>query len=91
MILATHDPLTAMAQTDQSMLNELVDSIEIENDEAQELLDKLICANSEHDVDLSDQIEIRFGIEIDCLDENEQEQVYTRLKKEGIKCRLLTL
>jgi DNA modification methylase len=41
LILATHDPLTAMAETDQALLDELVQGLEIDNDETQKMLDEL--------------------------------------------------
>jgi DNA modification methylase len=41
LILATHDPLTSMAETDQALLDELVQGLEIDNDETQKMLDEL--------------------------------------------------
>ena len=41
LILATHDPLTSMAETDQALLDELVQGLEIDNDETQKMLDGL--------------------------------------------------
>lgn len=41
LILATHDPLTSMAETDQALLDELVQGLDIENDETQKMLDEL--------------------------------------------------
>ena len=41
LILATHDPLTSMAETDQALLDELVQGLDIDNDETQKMLDEL--------------------------------------------------
>jgi len=41
LILATHDPLTSMAETDQALLDELVQGLDIDNDETQKMLDDL--------------------------------------------------
>ena len=41
LILATHDPLTSMAETDQALLDELVQGLEIDNDETQKMLNEL--------------------------------------------------
>lgn len=42
-------------------------------------------------LDLSDSILSRFVIEIECINECEQEKFYTKLTKEGYKCKILTL
>ena len=42
LILATHDPLTSMAETDQALLDELVQGLDIDNDATQKMLDELV-------------------------------------------------
>ena len=55
LILATHDPLAAMAETDQALLDQLVGSIDfIENDNAKEMLDSI--ASDEIIESVEDQI-----------------------------------
>jgi polyhydroxyalkanoate synthesis regulator phasin len=46
LILATHDPLTSMAETDQALLDELVQGLDIDNDETQKMLDGLATDQS---------------------------------------------
>ena len=41
--------------------------------------------------DLSDSLEQKFEIAVECLDEGNQEQIYSQLMELGLKCRLLTL
>jgi hypothetical protein len=41
--------------------------------------------------DLSERIESKFMIEVICVSESEQEQLYNELTKKGYQCRLLTL
>ena len=41
--------------------------------------------------DLSDDVAECFEIIVECKDETEQEQIYNRLTKEGLICRVLTL
>lgn len=41
--------------------------------------------------DLSDQIGMSYKIEIDCVGEAEQEELYNLLTEQGYKCRVLTL
>ena len=42
LILATHDPLTAMAETDQTLLDELVRGLDIDDEDTQNMLDELV-------------------------------------------------
>lgn len=41
--------------------------------------------------DLSDSIESSFRVEISCVSEGEQEQIYNELMGRGFECRILTL
>lgn len=41
--------------------------------------------------DLSDEIDVSFRVEITCVSEREQEQVYNELLGRGFECRILTL
>lgn len=41
--------------------------------------------------DLSDKVGAIFEAIVECADEYEQEEVFTRLNEEGLKCRVLTL
>lgn len=41
--------------------------------------------------DLSDKIVCEFKIEVDCLNEQTQEELFNELNERGLKCRILTL
>lgn len=41
--------------------------------------------------DISDQIQNEFKVEVTCVNEAEQEQLYNKLIDEGYECRILTL
>lgn len=41
--------------------------------------------------DISDQIQNEFKVEVTCVNEAEQEQLYNKLINEGYECRILTL
>lgn len=41
--------------------------------------------------DLSDKVAETYEVIIECADELQQEEIYTRLSSEGMKCRVLTL
>ena len=43
------------------------------------------------EIDLSNNIEIDYKLEIDCESEEEQENLFNELTKKGISCRVLTL
>lgn len=42
-------------------------------------------------IDLSDDLDIAFKIEIECENESEQEKLYNELINRGLQCKLLTL
>lgn len=48
-------------------------------------------STEEEQIDLSDDLDIAFKIEIDCENESEQEKLYNEFLNRGFKCRLLTL
>lgn len=41
--------------------------------------------------DLSDQLQIEYKVEVSCINEADQEQLFNKLTGEGYECRLLTL
>jgi ParB-like chromosome segregation protein Spo0J len=97
-LLALHDPLAAMAEADEDVLRELLDGMETESDALRAVLDDLLGEPpgdekedepppSPSDVDIQDA----FQVVVECGDETQQQEVYERLTREGLKCRLLTL
>jgi len=92
-ILATHDPLAAMAGTDSQLLGELLQGMETENAALQSMLDGLTA-----EVDLADdealkdlEIPEAYQVVIDCGDETEQRELYEQFRGQGYQCRVLTL
>lgn len=47
--------------------------------------------NTDELTDLSDKIALEFKIEVDCLNEQTQEELFNELNERGLKCRILTL
>jgi len=93
-LLAVHDPLAAMAETDDELLAELVATVETENEALRELLaqpsdDPLpdIEPIAPTDLDIPES----YQVVVECDDEIEQKSLYEQLTAEGFKCRLLTL
>jgi len=97
-ILITHDPLAAMAEADERQLHELIRSCDFESPQVVEMLEQL-----EKDVEKANQqfpdfegqpeLEIPelFQVVVECSGEEEQQAMYDRMRKEGYRCRVLTL
>ncbi len=97
-ILLTHDPLAAMAEADEKQLHELVEASDFESPQVVEMLNRLEQdverANRQFsDFDERPEVEIpeSFQVVIECRDEDEQQAMYDRMRKEGYRCRVLTL
>jgi ParB-like nuclease domain len=94
-ILATHDPLAALAGVDRDALESLLDNVTTESAALQSVLDDLLPARDVEGDDQSPAAETNipriFQVIVDCRDEAEQQAVYERLVAEDHKCRLLTL
>jgi len=93
-LLALHDPLAAMAEMNQEKLNELLAEVETRNEALRKELDQL--GNSDSDLlvgSIVDEVRVPeiYQVVIECQDEDEQRDVYERLKAEGRKCRLMNL
>ena len=97
-ILLTHDPIATMASADQQQLSELLSAVQFEHEGVSEMLVQL-----QHDVSRaaqtfghsSDRPEVNipesYQIVVECCDETEQQTLYERMRKEGYRCRVLTL
>jgi hypothetical protein len=91
-LLATLDPLAALAGKDESKLVELLSEIDSDSAAVQEMLSNLVSMKTlEGDigVDESDKIQERFEIVIECEDEAEHRALLDRFLAEGLKCRAL--
>ena len=95
-ILATLDPLSAMAGKNEELLADLLTGIETESEALQDLLNQTLgqptLPDDETDKPAKDAfIPELFQVVIECEDESQQEELYNRLQAEGLKCRLLNL
>ena len=95
-LLATLDPLAALAGTDQTMLDNLLAQIETENIAVQEFLRSLTDSQSEDCVsDLFEPKEVNipevFQILVTCRDEEEQREIFENLTTDGRNCRIVNL
>jgi len=92
-LLATLDPLAALADTDQTMLDDLLANIETENVAVQEFLrgmtdlDGDAVAGSQSDVEIPEVYQIL----VTCQNEEEQREIFEQLTAEGRKCRVVNL
>ncbi|MCL2305230.1 MAG: hypothetical protein FWC43_07800 [Planctomycetaceae bacterium] len=90
-LLAVFDPISAMASSNSELLDELVRSIETQDESLRNLLDELHtpAVNSE------DQKEIHlptlFQLLVDCEDEEQQKELYEELVDRGVKLKILNL
>jgi hypothetical protein len=95
-LLATLDPLAAMAGADADVLGALVSDVDTENEAVRSMLEQLVADNPLPDPSragaLTDAI-IRqsYQVVVECADESEQRAVFERMTAEGFKCRVLTL
>lgn len=95
-LLATLDPLTAMAETNAEVLRGLIDDVTTDNAAVRGLLDSLASENPLAR-DLREQpleevtIPASFQVVVQCDDEAQQRSVFERMTAEGFKCRVLSL
>jgi ParB-like chromosome segregation protein Spo0J len=97
-LLALHDPLAGMAETNGQALSELLAEVEMDSEAVQGLFDKMLAdaqlsEDAPADAAAPDEVDVpeSFQVVIECDGEDQQQAVYERLTGEGFKCRLLTL
>jgi len=96
-LLALHDPLAGMAETNDEALAALLAEVETASDAVQALLDKMLAEpktppdeeQTEAEKDLA--IPEAFQVVVQCRNEAEQQTVFERMTREGYTCKLLTL
>lgn len=102
LILATLDPISAMAAYDAAALDELLRDVNTGSAALQGLLDGLATEaglyglgadDGDPDplagVDMSDRYKSQFGVVVVCETEDEQERVYSELQGQGYTCRVV--
>lgn len=94
-LLALHDPLAAMAQTDRELLSALAEQVETESQALASVLEGLVGPPSDEPVDRPPAAEPpvaeSYQVVVQCSDEAQQQELYERLVAEGYRCRLLSL
>jgi hypothetical protein len=95
-LLATLDPLAAMAGADAELLRGLLENVETENRDVRAMLDQLLAEHVSWDareVEESSEVIVPtlFQVVVECSDEHEQRGVFERLTAEGFKCRAMVL
>lgn len=98
LLLATFDPLSALAEPDDDALRRLAGQLDCDNEQLRSLLDELVnddastAAMDEAPSVVSEpELKELFQVVVECDDEAAQRQVYERLTSEGFRCRLLML
>lgn len=94
-LLATLDPLAAMAGANQELLSELLSGVESQSEALQSLFESL-SGKQQGLEELSLErpepaLPEAFQVVVDCQDESQQQEVYERMTAEGFSCRLLLL
>jgi ParB-like chromosome segregation protein Spo0J len=92
-LLATLDPLAAMAEADAAMLHKLIEDVTTNDRSVAALLKSLA---REHPLpgaerSLAVTIPATFQVIVECADEEQQRRLFEQLTTEGFKCRVLTL
>ena len=95
-ILLTHDPIAALAGTDHEQLTSLLVDARFESPHVSQLLDGLAqtAAEVEEAVEFEReevQIPESWQVVVECHDEDDQREMFERLRGEGRRCRVLTL
>jgi hypothetical protein len=94
-LLATLDPLCAMADNDHEALSRLVNEVDFESEAVRSMLAELTAGlkqAAETAVDVGSQAEAfqrRLSILIECRDEDQQRELLERFHNEGLTCRAL--
>lgn len=100
LLLAVHDPIGALAETDTAMLREITANVETHHAALTKLLDDLLRAPETHgEASVAGTVEAPPALElgesyqllVECADETEQRTLFERLRQEGRKCRVMVL
>ena len=101
-VLATHDPIGAMAATNALALDALVAECAFDSEELQRIVANWLvdadgeeqpAAESHKTADSADVVAVvrrGWDVIVVCENEIEQRRVFERLQREGLKCRVLT-
>ena len=95
-ILATLDPLAAMAGSDADRLNELLRSVETGNAAVGELLSQLAAeagaiAADEEAAGQAPNLDTKYAIVVNCASETQQRELLEQFEARGLDCRALVV
>jgi hypothetical protein len=93
LLLATHDPLAALADYDKPKLDALLQEVRARSPAVMALLTNLSKTTGAGKEDREKAPVLppeRFEVLVECRDEGHQREVYDRLTVEGLTCRVLT-
>ena len=96
--LSVIDPISTLAETDENILNDLLDKVQSEDEginallnelsnNQDEILDDAPESNSEEGIHYTEQ----FGVIVMCDNEEQQKQVYDELMEQGYTCKVVTV
>ena len=93
-VIATFDPIGAMAITDRSLYGELADEIATDSERVRTLIDEIAAAGTVavdegESSDQSDLLREQWSILVECASETEQHTLLQRFIDEGLSCRAL--
>ena len=86
-LLAVFDPIGNLAGKDESLWEQLVESMEFDNEQ---LAAMITLANASMS-DLEQTFETIYQVSIDCDGEQQQQELYEEFAKRGLKCRILSI
>jgi ParB-like chromosome segregation protein Spo0J len=94
LVLATLDPLSALAGTDAAKLDELLREISTDDPAVQQMLDDLatsagIVPNINAEPARNESISEQWLIVVTCINEAQQVDLLQQFQKEGLSCRAL--
>jgi hypothetical protein len=95
LLLATHDPLSALAEFDKEKLGALLQQVQAQHEPVVKMLEELAkqtdltteVPQKDNAVKLPPE---RFEIVVECTDEKHQRAIFDQLTGEGLRCRVLT-
>jgi hypothetical protein len=92
LILASHDPLAALAQYDKPKLDALLHEVRAREPAVAAMLKDLAkkAGAGREDQEKVTLPPEKFEVLVQCADERHQREVYDRLTGEGLRCRVLT-
>ncbi len=100
LILATFDPLTALAETNSERLDELLRNVQTDNEAVAAMLETLTGSTFPDAPEPTDAVEqptadeaaakSGFEVIVTCDSEEDQRRLYDRMTSEGRRCRVLT-